>query len=117
MFNRYAKPRDSTASNFRRLRVASTLGAFRSLAKSSIASVNQQAKHCANRGVKLSEVKFSEACSVSENLTLPKISRYTVVVIGASLSEPHMDEYNGCIYSICIICIYVYIYIAILQYY
>ena len=26
-------------------------------------------------GVKISEIKISEACSVSENLTLPKISR------------------------------------------
>ena len=29
-------------------------------------------------GVKISEVKISKAYSVSENLTLPKISRYTV---------------------------------------
>ena len=35
-------------------------------------------QQCTSRDVKISEVKFSEACLVSENLTLPKISRYTV---------------------------------------
>ena len=34
-----------------------------------------------NNGVNISEVKVSEACLVSENLTLPIISHYTVLSI------------------------------------
>ena len=53
------------------------------MANISIDSVNQEANN-ALIGVKISEVKFSETCSVCENVTLPKIFSYTVYHIAGN---------------------------------
>ena len=50
-----------------------------------------------SNGVKISEVKFSEACLVSENLTLLKISRYMVPSSLLFTSRWIMVLHNYCV--------------------